>query len=109
MPKSSFNCFWILEKRKFEKNEIDLESACSEDSASLLEIKIEGLQAKICDKRKNSPLPLCFEYFVGLVKVTDAHMDTRIVFIFLGRLLRDVSYDIWLWDERHKKGSERKG
>jgi hypothetical protein len=34
-------------RRKLKKKEIDLVSACSEDSASLLEIKIEGLQVKL--------------------------------------------------------------
>jgi hypothetical protein len=32
---------------KFEKDEIDSESACSEDSASLFKIKIKGLQVKL--------------------------------------------------------------
>ncbi len=41
---------------------------------------------------------------------TDAHTDTIIVLIFhLGRLCRDVSYDIWPWDERHKKSPWKKG
>jgi hypothetical protein len=41
---------------------------------------------------------------------TDAHTNTILVFIFyIGQLLRDVSYDIWPGDERHKKASERKG
>jgi hypothetical protein len=38
---------------KFSKNEVDLESECSEDSASLNEIKIEGLQAKPQQKMWN--------------------------------------------------------
>jgi hypothetical protein len=36
-----------LEAKIRKKKEIDSESACSEDSASLFEIKIEGLQAKL--------------------------------------------------------------
>ncbi len=43
------------------------------------------------------------KYFAGLFGQTDAHTDTRIVLIFhLGRLLRDVSYDLLPWDERQK-------
>jgi hypothetical protein len=34
-------------KSKNSKNEVDSESACSEDSASLFEIKIKGLQVKL--------------------------------------------------------------
>ncbi len=47
-------------KINFKKRK-DSESACSEDSASLYEIKIEGLQAKLWQKTWNVTSVALFE------------------------------------------------
>jgi hypothetical protein len=46
-PKVVLNAFKSFRCENLKKNEIDSESACSEDSASLFKIKMEGLQVKL--------------------------------------------------------------
>jgi hypothetical protein len=46
-PTVVLTAFESLKSKKLKKNEIDFESTCSEDSASLSKIKIKGLQAKV--------------------------------------------------------------
>jgi hypothetical protein len=45
-PKVVLTAFESFRSKNLKKNEIDSELACSEDSASLFKIEIEGLQAK---------------------------------------------------------------
>ncbi len=70
-------------EENFWKNKTDLESECSEDSSSLYEIKIKGLQAKLQWKMLNVAFTALF-WIVRqeLFGQMDTHTDIKIVFIF---------------------------
>ncbi len=57
--------FESFRRKNVEKNEIDSETACSEDSDSLYKIKIKGLGQSYREKRGMLPLSLCLNEFGG--------------------------------------------
>ncbi len=65
------------------KKQIDLESACSEESVRRYKIKMKGLQAKLQGKTLNVAFATLFLIvWRELLRQTDAHTDIKIVITF---------------------------